>query len=59
MAKHFMEFAFNNSVRKVQEKYGTRAPYQNMESKSEFRNKLTWQEKSYIKTRDSFYLSSV
>lgn len=59
MAKNFMEFAFNDSVRKVQEKYGTRAPYQNMESKSEFRNKLTWQETSYIKTRDSFYMSSV
>ena len=59
MAKHFMEFAFSDSVRKVQEKYGTRAPYQNMESKSEFRNKLTWQEKIYIKTRDSFYMSSV
>ena len=59
MAKHFMEFAFNDSVRKVQEQYGTRAPYQKMESKEEFRNKLTWQEKSYIKTRDSFYISSV
>ena len=27
MAKHFMEFAFTDSVRKVQESYGTRAPY--------------------------------
>ena len=59
MAKHFMEFAFNDSVRKVQEQYGTRAPYQKMESKTEFRNKLTWQEKGYIKNRDSFYMSSV
>lgn len=59
MAKNFMEFAFNDSVKEVQEKYGTRAPYQKMESKGEFRNKLTWQEKGYIKTRDSFYLSSV
>ena len=59
MAKHFMEFAFNNSVRKVQEKYGTRAPYQKMESRDEFRNTLTWQEKAYIKDRDSFYMSSV
>ena len=46
MAKNFMEFAFNDSVREVQEKYGTRAPYQKMESKNEFRNKLTWQEKA-------------
>ena len=59
MAKHFMEFAFNNSVRKVQEQYGTRAPYQRMEEKNEFRSKLTWQENSYIKTRDFFYVSSV
>jgi len=59
MAKHFMEFAFNDSVRNVQKQYGTRAPYQKMESRSEFRNQLTWQEKGYIKNRDSFYLSSV
>lgn len=59
MAKHFMEFAFNDSVRNVQEKYGTRAAYQKMESRNEFRNHLTWQEKGYIKNRDSFYLSSV
>jgi predicted pyridoxine 5'-phosphate oxidase superfamily flavin-nucleotide-binding protein len=59
MAKHFMEFAFNDSVRNVQEKYGTRTAYQKMESRSEFRNQLTWQEKGYIKNRDSFYLSSV
>ncbi len=59
MAKHFMEFAFSDSVRKVQEKYGTRQAYQKMESRSEFRNQLTWQEKGYIKNRDSFYMSSV
>jgi uncharacterized protein len=59
MAKNFMELAFTDSVRKVQEQYGTRAPYQKMESKDEFRTKLTWQEKSYIKNRDSFYMSSV
>jgi len=59
MANNFMEFAFTDSVRKVQQQYGTRAPYQKMESKEAFRNKLTWQEKSYIKNRDSFYMSSV
>jgi predicted pyridoxine 5'-phosphate oxidase superfamily flavin-nucleotide-binding protein len=59
MAKHFMEFAFTDSVKKVQEEYGTRAPYQKMEEKIEFRNNLTWQEKSYIKGRDGFYISSV
>ena len=59
MAKHFMEFAFNDSVRNVQEQYGTRAPYQKMETRESFRNQLTWQEKGYIKNRDSFYMSSV
>jgi uncharacterized protein len=59
MAKHFMEFAFTDSVKVEQEKYGTRAPYQKMEEKTNFRNKLTWQEKAYIKTREDFYLSSV
>ena len=59
MARHFMEFAFTDSVKMVQKNYGTRAPYQKMEEKDEFRNKLTWQEKNYIKGRDSFYISSV
>lgn len=59
MAKHFMEFAFTDSVRKVQEKYGTRTPYQKMQAKNEFRNKLTWQETGYIQNRDSFYMSFV
>ena len=58
MAKHFMQFAFNDSVKKVQEQCGTRAPYQKMDNKKEFRSKLTWQVKSYIKSRDSFYISS-
>lgn len=49
MAKNFMEFAFNDSVKKVQEQYGTRASYQRMENKSGFRNQLTRQEKDFIK----------
>jgi predicted pyridoxine 5'-phosphate oxidase superfamily flavin-nucleotide-binding protein len=59
MAKNFMEMAFTDSVKEAQQKHGTRVPYQRMESKGEFRNKLTWQEKGYIKNRDSFYMSSV
>ena len=59
MTKHFMELAFNDSVRAVQEQYGTREPYERMEAKEEFRNKLTWQEKGYIESRDSFYMSTV
>ena len=59
MAKNFTEYAFTDSVKKVQEQYGTRAPYQKMEEKDGFRNSLTWQEKSYIQNRDSFYMASV
>jgi uncharacterized protein len=59
MAKHFMELAFSDSVRNVQEKYGTRTPYQKMEEKDAFRNKLTWQEKGFIQNHDSFYMASV
>ncbi len=59
MAKHFMEFAFNGGVREMQERYGTREPYKKMEEKTSFRNKLTWQEKAYIKSRQGFYMSSV
>jgi predicted pyridoxine 5'-phosphate oxidase superfamily flavin-nucleotide-binding protein len=59
MAQHFMEFAFTDSVRKMQDQYGTRDPYKKMEEKTDFRNKLTWQEKAYIKGREDFYMSSV
>ena len=59
MVRNFMEFAFTDSVKKAQEEYGTRAPYQKMEEKDEFRNKLTWQENSFIEGRDCFYVSSV
>lgn len=58
MAQHFMEFAFTDSVKQVQEQYGTRAPYQKMEEKKTFRNQLTWQEISYLGSRDFFYMSS-
>jgi uncharacterized protein len=59
MVKHFMELAFSDSVRNVQEKYGTRAPYQKMEEKNAFRNQLTWQEKGFIQNRDGFYIATV
>lgn len=59
MAKHFTELAFTDSVREVQEKYGTRHAYEIMEEKDAFRNVLTWQEKAFIQKRDSFYMASV
>ncbi len=59
MANNFMALAFNDSVRNVQEQYGTRAPYEKMEEKHGFRNQLTWQEKAYIKNRSDFYMATV
>ncbi len=59
MTHNFMEFAFTEPVRKEQVHYGTRAAYERMEKKEGFRNQLTWQEKSYIKGRDNFYVASV
>jgi predicted pyridoxine 5'-phosphate oxidase superfamily flavin-nucleotide-binding protein len=59
MTDNFTELAFTDSVKAQQEKYGSRAAYSRMEQGGEFRNKLTWQERGFIETRDSFYMSSV
>ncbi len=59
MTDNFTELAFTDSVKVQQEKYGTRTAYARMEKGGKFRNELTWQERSYIEERDSFYLSSV
>lgn len=59
MTENFTELAFTDSVKAQQEKYGTRTAYSRMEQGGEFRNKLTWQERGFIETRDSFYMSSV
>ena len=59
MTDNFTELAFTESVKALQEKYGTRAAYSRMERGGKFRNQLTWQEKKHIADRDGFYLSSV
>ena len=59
MTDNFTELAFTDSVKALQEKYGTRAAYSRMERGGKFRNQLTWQEKKHIADRDGFYLSSV
>jgi uncharacterized protein len=59
MADHFIELAFSETVRKEQEKFGSRQAYERMEGRGEFRNKLTFQEELFIDGRDSFYMSSV
>ena len=59
MTDNFTELAFTESVKALQEKYGTRTAYSRMERGGKFRNQLTWQEKKHIADRDGFYLSSV
>ena len=59
MTDNFTELAFTESVKTLQEKYGTRTAYSRMERGGKFRNQLTWQEKKHIADRDGFYLSSL
>ena len=59
MAKSFTELTFTDSVRKEQEKFGSRPAYERMEKKTSFRNKIGFQEELFIAARDSFYMSSV
>ncbi len=59
MANSFTELAFTDSVRKMQEDYGTRALYEKFEAQAPTRNTLTWKEKGFVARRDGFYLASV
>jgi predicted pyridoxine 5'-phosphate oxidase superfamily flavin-nucleotide-binding protein len=59
MTDNFTELAFTDSVKALQEKYGTRTAYARMERGGKFRNQITWQEQRHIEDRDGFYLSSV
>jgi uncharacterized protein len=59
MTDNFTELAFTDSVKALQEKYGTRTAYARMEQGGKFRNQITWQEQRHIENRDGFYLSSV
>ena len=58
MAKNFAEIAFTDSVKKLQEKYGSRASYERME-KFSIVDGLTENEISFVRNRDSFYLASI
>ncbi len=59
MTDNFTELAFTDSVKALQEKYGSRTAYSRMERGGKFRNQITWQEQKHIEDRDGFYLSSV
>ena len=58
MDNNFTKFAFTDSVKKVQERYGTRESYARME-KSGDQYVLTDREIPYIQSRDSFYMATV
>ncbi len=58
MGKNFTRYAFTNSVKKAQARYGTRDAYARMEQAGD-RYRLTAREALFIGTRDSFYMATV
>lgn len=58
MNRNFTRFAFTESVKKEQERYGTRHAYARMETAGD-RYVLTDKEASFIQSRDSFYMATV
>lgn len=58
MSKNFTRYAFTDSVKKAQERYGTRDSYAGME-RSGGRYRLTARETRFIQARDSFYMATV
>jgi len=61
MSKEFYEKMFTESVKAIQEHYGTRANYERIESNSKniVFDGLGDLEKDFIEARDSFYLATV
>lgn len=58
MARSYGEIAFTDSVRKQQEKYGSRNAYARLEASARGAE-LTFTEADFIAERDSFYLATV
>lgn len=59
MGHRFAELAFTPSVRQVQEEQGSRGRYSRMEEGEDHNHLLSDIEKSFIESRDSFYMASV
>ena len=57
MAKNYAEIAFTESVKAVQERYGSRRQYDRME-KLERGTELSFAEADFIAERDGFYLAT-
>jgi predicted pyridoxine 5'-phosphate oxidase superfamily flavin-nucleotide-binding protein len=58
MNKNFTRYAFTDSVKKAQARYGTRDTYKRMEQTGD-RYRLTAREAMFIQARDSFYMATV
>jgi predicted pyridoxine 5'-phosphate oxidase superfamily flavin-nucleotide-binding protein len=57
MNRNFTQLAFTDSVKKVQEEYGSRRSYERMESGEKYI--LTNREIPFIESRDGFYMATV
>lgn len=58
MAKNYASLAFTESIKQIQEKYGSRSSYARMEKQS-INDGLTESEIDFIQERDSFYVASI
>jgi len=58
MKKNFKSFAFTESVKKQQQKFGTRRSYERMENSAD-RYALSEREIEFIQDRDSFYMATI
>ena len=55
---NFAKFAFTDGIKALQEKYGSRGAYANMEKRTD-KDGLTEDEMAFIESRDSFYMASI
>jgi hypothetical protein len=58
MAKNFAEIAFSDTVKAMQERFGSRKNYERIE-KFNVIDGLSENEKSFIDDRDSFYMTTI
>ena len=58
MGKNFTKLTFTDSVKQVQERYGTRQAYARVESSAD-QYQLTDEEIAFVESRDSFYMATV
>lgn len=58
MAKNYASLAFTDAVKKMQEKFGSRASYARLE-KNSYVDGLTKNEVDFISQRDSFYMATI